>query len=234
MSVMAFTDKWSRATILTACRRELSDPSARFWSDADLNNYISDWQQDLQGQFEFVWGSATLTSTATSVTLSTLSPAMLRLDAVYLNGTRIIPKSKQDMEEFSRDWRVNTSGTQATIAYQNDERDLVFWPLNTATKTLVFEYPIVTTFAASTSTMQIPAWTRYSAINYVAYHALLSEGPANSPDKALRYKRRWQNNLKQFTSIKANYLPDRALKLKPNQDYAKDLGSGGLRQRRFV
>jgi hypothetical protein len=159
---------------------------------------------------------------------------MLRLDAVYLNGTRVIPKSKLEMEEFSRDWRTDTTGTTALIAYQNDDRDLVFWPLNTATKTLIFEYPVVTTFAASTSTMQIPAWTRYSAINYVAYHALLSEGPANSPDKALRYKRRWQDDLKKFASIKAQYLPDRALKLKPNQPYAKDIASGTLRQRRFV
>lgn len=231
---MAFTDKWSRATILTACRRELSDPSARFWSDADLNNYISDWQQDLQDQFEFVWGSATTTTTATSLTLSTLTPEMLRLDAVYLNGTRLIAKSKLEMEEFSRDWRTNTNGTQATIAFQNDDRDLIFWPLNTSTKTLIFEYPVVTTFAASTSTMQIPSWTRYSSINYVAYHALISEGPANSPDKAIRYKKRWQQDLKKFASIKAQYLADRALKLKPNQAYAKDISSGSLRQRRFV
>ena len=231
---MAFTDKWSRATILTACRRELSDPSARFWSDTDLNNYISDWQQDLQAGFEFVWGSSTTTTTATSLALSTLSPEVLRLDAIYCNGTRLIGKTKLEMEDESVDWRLSTGGTVPYIAYQNDERDVIFWPLTTSTKTLVFEYPVVTTFAASTSTMQIPAWTRYSSINYIAYHALLQEGPANSPDKAVRYKRRWEDNLKQFKSIKANYLPDRALKLKPNQNYAQSLANASLAFRRFV
>jgi hypothetical protein len=230
---MAFTDKWSRATILTACRRELSDPSARFWSDTNLETYISDWQRDLQNEFEFVWGTATYTNTVTSMALSTITD-LLRLDAIYCNGTRLIGKNKLEMEDYSREWRVTTSGTAPYIAFQNDDADVVFWPLTTSTKTLIFEYPAITTFAASTSTMQIPAWTRYSSINYVTYHALLQEGPANSPDKSLRYKRYWEDNLKQFKSVRSNYLPDRALRLKPSQNYAASLAKGSLSNRRFV
>lgn len=218
---MAISDLWSQATIRSACQRELLDPSARFWSTTELDGYIDDWQAELQDKFEFVWGSSTqvLTNTST-ILINMISPDMSRLDAVYYNNRRLPGRSIQDLEEISRQWAA-TSNTdpEPVLAYQNDSRDVVLWPPVVGTGTVVLEYPVLTTFTATTDLMVIPAWTKYSAINYVAMKALLRDGPGNSPTKALRYKKQWDNNLKKFRLIWDKYFPYRSPRLKPATTY---------------
>lgn len=218
---MAISDLWSQATIRSACQRELLDPSARFWSTTELDGYIDDWQAELQDKFEFVWGSSTqvLTNTST-ILINMISPDMSRLDAVYYNNRRLPGRSIQDLEEISRQWAA-TSNTdpEPVLAYQNDSQDVVLWPPVVGTGTVELEYPVLTTFTATTDLMVIPAWTKYSAINYVAMKALLRDGPGNSPTKALRYKKQWDNNLKKFRLIWDKYFPYRSPRLKPATTY---------------
>lgn len=106
---MALSDFWTLSQLRAICRRELADPSGRFWPDAELNQYINDWQDQLQNDFEFVWGQTTATqslgtggsqwdffvwdgsqfnatTSATSLatlTLSDLAGNIMRPDAVY-------------------------------------------------------------------------------------------------------------------------------------------------------
>lgn len=64
---MALSDKWTLSDLRGICRRELADPSGRFWTDQELNLYINDWQDQLQNDFEFVWGLATATQTTSGI-----------------------------------------------------------------------------------------------------------------------------------------------------------------------
>jgi hypothetical protein len=115
---MPLSDKWSLATHLTVVRKELADPVAKFWPDSELNHYIEDWQNDVQNQFEFVWGITTATQTTSggnvlwnfstwngstfntvgsstslaTITLANFVSDMLRPDAVYFvhaDGTSV-------------------------------------------------------------------------------------------------------------------------------------------------
>lgn len=218
---MAISDRWSLNSIRAACQRELSDPSARFWSTDELDLYISDWQEELQSQCEFVWGSNTQTLINTStIVVSSLTPEPLRIDRIIVNGVRIGGRTKQDLEEFKRNWRSeDTITNNPLVAYQNDTRDIVLWPPITGTATVVLEYPTKVSFATGTSTMSIPAWTKYSAMDYVPMRALMREGPANSPNKALRYKERWTNSLRRIKHFYETYFPARPLTLKPSTTY---------------
>lgn len=228
---MAISDLWSLATIRAACQRELLDPSARFWSTDELDLYINDWQTELQDKFEFVWGSSTHTLVGTStIVLGTIVPTMARLDAVYCNGRRMAGRSIQDLEELSRNWKsLDNVDPEPLVAYQNDSRDVVLWPPVTGTATVVLEYPVVTTFTSTAATMEIPAWTKYSAINYVAMRALLRDGPSNSPIKALRYRKLWEADLKRFRLIWDSYLPIRATRLTPATTYEERIISPSRR-----
>lgn len=59
---MAQSDRWSLSTLRTLCRNELADVGTRTqWSDAELNGYLTDWQDCLQNDFEFCWGQTTAT-----------------------------------------------------------------------------------------------------------------------------------------------------------------------------
>lgn len=231
---MAFNDKWTLRELRDSCRRTLADPEGRFWPDQELNNYIYEWQQYLQDQFEFVWATSTQTTSLSTFTLGTYVPEPMRLEAVYWNGTRLPGLSTQNLDDIKREWRQSTNTATAqvpTVVYQNDSLTFSLWPPpGTQAGTMVLEYPTALSFASSTSTMQIAPWTRYSCKNFVAFKAYLREGPANNPNKALMYKARWDANVKRFRTIWDNYFPGRAPRLKPANGYESGivLGRAGM------
>lgn len=234
---MAFSDRWTLIQLRLSCRLTLADPNARFWADDELNNYIDEWQQALQDKFEFVWGSSTTTTSLSTFTLATSTPTPLRLDAIYWNGIRLAGRSKQELDDVLRTWRQST-GTQLTpqVVYQNDSNTFSLWPPpgTGTTGVMVHEYPTTLTFASGTSTMQIPAWTRYSCRDYVAFKAYLREGPANSPTKAMRYHKRWERHMNRFGTIWANYFPGKYLRLKPAASYESRIILGQSNSSRVI
>lgn len=217
---MAFSDRWTLSTIRAACQRELGDPNARFWSTAELDLYIGDWQTELQDKFSFVMDTATQTMVGSSTILLATLTDIMRVDALYYNNRRLPGRTKQDLEEITRNWRsTDNIDPEPVLTYQNDSRDIVLWPPVSGTGTVVMEYAKVLGFATNTSTMSVPAWTRYSAIPYVVMRALLREGPANSPNKALYYKKRFERWTKLFRVMWDGYLPIRAPRLQPGMRY---------------
>lgn len=221
---MAFTDRWTLYDLRTSARRVLADPNGRFWSNTELNNYIVEWQANLQDQFEFTWNTATITSALSTHTISNIASDIMRLDAIYWNEWRLNARSKQNLEDIVREWRAAITGASNPRAvYQNDHRTFGLWPPPGSAGTLVLEYPIEATFTTDTDTMSIPAWTRYNCKDYVAYKAYLREGPANSPVKAMRYKQRWESGVKRIRTIWDNYFPGKALRLQPASSYEYDI-----------
>lgn len=215
---MAFSDKWTLLQLRDSCRRTLADPSARFWSNDELDNYIDEWQQTLQDQFDFVRGTYTATGTVASYTLDTLTPKPTCLDAVYWNGVRLPGVGDYRMDSLDRDWRAAPAGEPLRVV-QDDSRSFTLWPAPSTSGTLRLEYPVVTTFTSTGAQMQIPAWTRYTCRHYVAWKALLREGPANNPNKAMRYKRKWERWNNRLRTLWANYFPRRYPTLKPGTAY---------------
>lgn len=63
---MALSDKPTRTQLRATVRRELLDPSGRFFSDTEINSYLQDWQALVQGSLELVWGTATFTISPSS------------------------------------------------------------------------------------------------------------------------------------------------------------------------
>lgn len=239
---MALYDQWNLTTLLARCRTELLDPSGKWWSDSELEGYIDECQVELQSHFEFVWGSATITTALSTLTLSNVATNILRLDAIYYTpgtwtnsiGTytdtsirRLSPRSLIDLDTIQRDWRaISTStGIHPEVAYQNDPFQVSFWPPPPIAGTYVFEYPILlnTMSGTLTATMQIPAWTRYAFMPFVCYKALKRFGPNQDIPKALRRKAQYDRMHKKFRRFYDNYFPEKAEMLRPGRRWAADI-----------
>ena len=79
MSTNAYQN-WDRGHAKVVIRRELMDPTARWWADSELEFWIDQWQNELQQDYELVWGTATITTALNTITLGTIVPPMSRLD----------------------------------------------------------------------------------------------------------------------------------------------------------
>jgi len=227
---MALADLWTQAQLNAAVRRELMDPTGTMgwsWSDKEVNRYLEDWQNLLQDRFEFVWGSATHTTSGgtTTFTLTNISPIMLRPGRAWWNGYRIPGRNKEELEMIQRDWRGVQPGVPE-IVYQDDINTLSVWPppATTTTDTLVVEFPQAVTFGTDTTTpMSIPAWTKYSAVNYCAMRAYMRPGPQQDLQKGARYKAKF---IKQGIRIRTQweqYFPDKAPSLRFAGKYEGDI-----------
>ena len=164
-----------------------------------------------------------------SILLSTFIPDALRCDAFYwvsstqtdtqTNGVRLAGRVKQDLDILIRDWRYVLPADPPLVIYQDDINDIVLWPPPANAGTVFAEYPIkTTTFGGTdTATMQIPAWTKYSASHYCAYRCYLRTGPRQDIQKAMTYKAAWMRYIYRYRRMWDNYLPDRYTQLKPKQ-----------------
>lgn len=233
---MALSDKYTLAQLRLLVRRDLADPTARWWPDAELNQYINDWQHTLQSQFEFVWGSATITSTNTSsltatgttVQLTSVATNIMRLDAIYCSTNtdtstwRLSPRSLLDLDMIQRDWRLilPSPGVPPDISYQLDAFSVSIFPPLFGTATFVFEYPVLTTLTADTQAMAIPAWTRYSCLAYCAWKAYARFGVNQNLGKAARRKRAWDRQQKLIRRFWDAYMPEHTENLRPGRRWA--------------
>lgn len=221
---MALSDRWTLSQYRTMVRRELMDSSGNWWTDTELNSYIGDWQDNLNDELEFTWGSATATigtSTAT-VTLTDVDTDILRPAYVMWNNKELSPATEQELDVMHRNWR--SFNDDIPIAwYQNRLSEIVLVPAPSTTGTLSIEYPLLMSFATDTSTSELPPWTRYSAKDYVCFRAYLRHGPAHSLDKASVYKARYNQNIKYYLEWRNQYLPERYGMLQPGTEYEKQI-----------
>jgi hypothetical protein len=215
---MSFADKWSRETIRTAVRRELLDPNERWWSDTELNQYIDDWQSYLQDECEFVWASNTLVTSSATHTLTNFTPSILRLDHCYWNNSRLSPRFKSALAETDLEWREEAAATPYVV-WQPDHERMILWPAPSVNGTLVLEYVQDLAFTDDSTLQSVPAWTRYSSINYCCYRAYLRFGPNQDTNRALRRKARFIKQVTDYKSYLKQYFPDRYPSLRPATSY---------------
>jgi hypothetical protein len=247
---MALSDLWTAAQLETAIRRELMDPTGGFswsWTSQELQYYINDWQTILQDRFEFVWGSATTLLPAntntdggggltgpyefpiTSIATNMLRPGNMWYATTNTAGTttssyfRLVGRTKEELEVIQRDWREVGQGSPE-VAYMADINTIGLWPPPSINGTLVNEYPLVILFTNTTSaTMQVPAWTRYSFLDYACWRAWERPGPNQNLTKSSRRKKRLEVKLKRYRTIWENYLPDKAPSLRIGHTYEGDI-----------
>lgn len=218
------SDKWTLLQFRTACRTELLDPNGKWFTDTELNDYINKWQTDVQNYFEFVWGSATVTTNTATLTLTNIATNLLRLDAIYWNLVRLTPKTLIGMDNFRREWRGVVGTNNPQVAYQPNLNVVSFYPPPGATGTAIFEHPvIVTSLTADTNTSDLPAWTRYSAINYVAARAYQRAGPRQDIQRAQQYKNMFMADMNQLRLIKDQYQPEKYLSIRPPGTYERQI-----------
>lgn len=237
---MALSDQWTLSQINQAVRREVMDPTGTTswsWNDVEINTYINDWQNLLQDRFEFVWSTATVIDSlaTTTFTLTSIAANMLRPGNVWYNNFRLKGRDKEELEVMERDWRA-VKPSNPTCTYQDDIRTISVWPPPAAgaTNTLVFEYPVTTTMSTNTSTMSLPAWTRYSAVNYVVYRMYLRPGPMNDPKRAQRYKQKFIKQGIRIRTIWEQHMPDKAPSLRPGGKYEGDILTVGQHSTLFT
>ena len=238
----ALFDQWTLNQLVGRVQTELLDPSSKWWSVAEIQGYLDEWQVELQSKFEFVWNTATITTALATVTLSNVATDILRLDAIYYTpgtsttstGTftdtsirRLSPRSILDLDTIQRNWRALTTATgfHPEVSYQNDPYSVSFWPPPPQAGTFTFEYPVLlnTMSGTDTATMQIPAWTRYSAAPYACYKAFKRFGPNQDLPKAIRRKAQFERMFKKYRRFYDNYFPARAEMLRPGRRYAGDI-----------
>jgi hypothetical protein len=193
------------------------DPNGIWWTDTELNEYIGAWYDRLQEKFEFVYNTATITTALATQTIATVAPDMLRLDAVYWNGTRMVGRDKDELEVIQRDWRAMPPAIPFVV-YQDDTYSFSIWPIPAQAGTMVLEYPIRGTFTNDSTPIATPAWTRYSAIDYCVARAYLRAGPNQDIQKFQRRKIRFMRWIIRFLTIRDQYFPDRTPTIRPGID----------------
>jgi len=221
---MALSDRWTRSQYRTFVRTELMDSAGDWWTDTELNNYLADWQDQLQDALEFTWGSSTyaVSSATETVTLTDIDTDILRPGYVTFNNKTLTPMSEQELDVYRRDWR-NVVDVLPVAWYQNQMSEMVLWPTPTTSGTLGVEYPLKMTFTADTSTSELPPWTRYSSKDYVCYRAYLRHGPNHSLNKAAVYKKRYNLDVKYFEEWKKQHLPERYGMMRPGTAFERKL-----------
>src|ERR1700722_13309377 len=144
MSYMTQYVTWSRANFRDVIRREVMDTSSRWFQDSEINQYLDDWLNDINQEFELVWAINTLTIGSTTVgslcliPLSTFTPGMLRNEAVYYNSFRLAGRLLQNLEVGDPIWRsdlgigtnvgTNTWGTPRCAVMYPDSQTILIWP----------------------------------------------------------------------------------------------------------
>ena len=224
----AYTN-WSLAEARRQIREDLMDPSGKWWSDAFLNLQIDQWQNELQQDYELIWGSATVITASSTITLSSIVPPMSRLEAVYYIGTssgdrgyRLAGRLLQDLEVGNMEWRNALPSTPREII-QYDSTAMIVWPPLPTTGTFVFEYPQALSFNGDASLISLPPWTQWSVKPYVCSKAYLQPGPVNDIIKALRYKKLYDLEKARIKLLWDNWLPERYRRLKPASHYEWDI-----------
>lgn len=217
-------------------RRELLDPTGRWWTNDEIDQYTNDWNDTLQTQYEFVWNTATITftDTTTQFALTAIATDIMRLDGVWFcsgsfSGTqtdtstgRLSPRSMADLDTFQRNWRGTqaATGIDPIIVYQQNAQSVSFWPPPAGSGTVYFEYPIAVTMSTHTSTMCAPAWARYSAMPYVLYRCYARFASTQNLGKAARYRKAWERQLQLIQKFYDAYWPDKAAMLRPGRKWA--------------
>jgi len=213
---MALYDRWTRAQFRAAVRRELMDTGGQWWTDTELNSYLDHWQDQVQDALEFSWGTATTVvgSATSTVTFTDIATDILRPGFVFWDNKQLSPLTVEELNIVKREWRAGTAARPGAFYVQNLQ-EFVLWPIPSSSGTLRVEYPLSMTFAADTSTSELPPWTRYSAIDYCAFRAYLRAGPNQDLDKAAVYKGQFNLKMLEYEDWKRQYMPYRYGQLRP-------------------
>ena len=224
---MSLYAPWTLSTLTAVARRELMDPNKRWWSDAELAMYASEWQNELQRDYEFTWGSATIITASNTILLSSITPAMDRLDAVYYgtgtsSGYRLAGRLIQDLEILQPEWRSDLQNIPRAVV-QYDSTQMVVWPPLSTLGTFIFEYPQRLALSSTPNIVQLPVWTQWSAKSYICQQAYLRPGPVNDVRKANRYAAQYAREKQRIKLLWDNQLPERFRRLKPAGHYEWDI-----------
>ena len=219
---MALSDRYTQLQLRQICQRELMDTSARWWTTAELDAYIETAQDIIQTEVEMVYGTASATVTASIINTTDIAADIMRLDSIYWNNQRLVVRSEGEMDQLGWEWRATTE-LGPGVAVKIDEDTFRLWPPTSTSGVLYMEYPILTTFSTTTSTMQLPAWTKYVIPDYVCYRAYLRDGANNSLQCALRRKARFYNGLDDIKNTWQTYLPQKYPSLTPASTYEYDI-----------
>lgn len=158
-------------------------------------------------------------------------PRILRYDGFYWNGDKLSARTTPQMDQLDLYWRKATPSTPIVV-YPIDDTVAAIWPHPDADGILLVEYPVQLTFEDDSATMQIPAWTRYSAKDYCAYRAYLRLGSNQDLDKAQRRKAKFEKQLNRYRTVKATYFPEHFPSLRPGGAYEARINDP-LAQRRI-
>jgi hypothetical protein len=219
------------------------DTNTRWFLEPELNQYLDDWLQDLQQEYEFVWAINTLTIGSTSlntlvINTSTFSPGMLRCEAIYYNGFRLAGRLLQNIEVGDPIWRsdlgigtnigTNTWDTPRMAAMYPDSQNILIWPVpppptGTFSNVFVFEYPALLSFASDSNSCGMPSWCQWSAKPYVCAKLFQRPGPLNDTKKAQRYWAQYARAKMRVRRIWAKFMPERFRVLKPAGHYEFDI-----------
>lgn len=218
---MAYSQK-TFGQLKTNIRQELMDPTARWWSEGELNYYLDLWQNDLQQEMELVWAQSQLVTSTATITLANIAPPMARLDAVYYNNYRLSGRLLQDLEVLDNEWR-SADPDMPRCVVQYDSTQMVLWPPLSTSGTLTFEYPKQLSIPGDSSFCELPVWAQFTAKPYVCARAYLRPGPTNDIKKATRYQAQYDRAKIRAKKLWAGFAPERFRKLKPAGKYEYDI-----------
>jgi len=183
--------KPTRAEMIASVRRQLADPTGRWWSDSQLAGYVEAWQTDINNKYEFIVSTATVTMTGSEFNVPTDCQRVTWVLTTATNGTlyTIPPTSESVLSRVSSEWRFEW-GYEPGAWVQTTASTIQVWPAQLANRVFEVEYTKKFLLPNDATQVGVPAFCKWHGVCEVMRRAYLALGPNYDLKRSLRWKAR--------------------------------------------
>lgn len=188
------------AQLRTAIRLQIDEPTARFWTDADLNQWINDGLKDIARRTETIQSYNTSVSAVVGTAKYAFPTDLIRVHRVEFTPTgqtTTYTLEAKTQDEMDRIWFGDQTSQSSYPSYfmiwgfpggtGTMEHKFQVWPVPSQTGTFnIYYYRVPTALSADGDVAQVPSGWEDLLTFYCMYRALLKKlDPTFQAAKAL-------------------------------------------------
>jgi hypothetical protein len=178
-------------------------PSYRFISGVNIQEYLDEWHDLVQEEFQLCRYTATLalgSGTSTFAVSSLASDVLTLEDTCWISGTStslLAPQSPEALWELqqSNPAGLSSPGGPPVAIYPVTYGTFAVWPTPSTAGTLHSEYIPQLRYSTYTGTSPLPSWTREMPIPYIAWRVFSRFSAIQDLPRAAVYRRQHEHNM---------------------------------------
>lgn len=202
----------------------------RWWPDTELNQYLDDWVDDINYQFQLISTSTTLTIGSATSTITKPS-TMLRIDKAYWNGVQLLPTTVLGMDSQHPGWEAETAqpGAKPWQLVNRSKTISTLYPIPGIAGTVVLTGPTDLSMISDSTVCPLPPWMYFSARQFCAYMCYMRAGPNQDVRKSSRYRAKYELTKKFYRKVLDARFASYGPRLKPAGTYEGAIITGSRR-----